>query len=178
MAILSKMADYDIFLALGLALSQFGCLLVLQFLWWRVQPPRRHTLALVLLFVALGIAPLPFGMALVADTKMELGLLAHALALYTALFAAYLITYSAIEVDSPSLLIVQKVADAGPSGLASSELRQELGDETLLIPRVEDLVRDRMLEGSPEQYRLTEKGRGFIQIFVFYRSLIRRSLGG
>ena len=164
--------------ALGLGLLPFATLLVLQFIWWRWQPPRRHTKSLVLLFVAIGLAFTPLAVSFCSDGKLAIGQVAQALFLYAALFAAYLITYSAIEVDSPSLLIVQRVAEAGPQGLATAALRSELDDNELLIPRVEDLIRDKMLETSGDTYQQTEKGKKFIRIFIFYRGLLRRELGG
>lgn len=157
---------------------------LLHVLVWRLHPPRRHTRALLLLFlgtVALTIA----GLALAPRTGLALPCaprgawdLVH-LALYgLALTLGYVITYSAVEADSPSLVLLLGVADAGPAGLSPEALLTLASDEVLVLPRVRDLLRDGHAVQADGRYQLTAKGRRFVGLFVAFRALLGAGKGG
>jgi hypothetical protein len=98
--------------------------------------------------------------------------------LYVSLVLAYLITYSAIEVDSPSLVIILKIAESGDNGIESSALSAWLTDELLVDPRLADLVRDKAARLENGRYHLTPKGMLLAEIMVFYRRLLKAGKGG
>lgn len=102
----------------------------------------------------------------------------HILLLFTSFTLAYIITYSALEVDSPSLLIVKLISESGPGGLEKEVLFTKLSDEILVIPRINDLLRDHMALLKGNQLYLTPKGKWFVRIFIFYRSLLNAKPGG
>ena len=98
--------------------------------------------------------------------------------LHLSVTLAYLFTYSAIEADSPSLVMISKIAEAGPNGLSVSDFWQFMNDDVLIEPRLRDLVLDKMAEFDGGRYRLTTKGRQLALFFAFYRGLIRAGKGG
>jgi len=98
--------------------------------------------------------------------------------LTTSLILSYIITYSAIEADSPSLLIVREVADAGPDGLKEEKLTAELNNDFLIEPRLRDLIVDKMVYVYGDKYRLTSKGFLIAKIFVLSRKLLNAPKGG
>ncbi|MBF0102471.1 MAG: hypothetical protein HQK77_16325 [Desulfobacterales bacterium] len=102
----------------------------------------------------------------------------HILMFVLSLVPAYIITYSALEVDSPTLVIVKKIADAGKHGLTLNELGQLINDDHLIFPRIRDLIRDGYIIDDSQQYWITSKGKHFISIFIFYRSLLNLPAGG
>ena len=149
---------------------------------WRIRLPRRQLRMLAIVFgaaqvlvlAAHAIGPKPWLPMPLADVPE-----AAAYVLFcTAWTLAYMITYTALEVDSPSLVIVDRVAGAGPGGLPAQAMEKLVSDDQLVVPRVRDLVRDGMLMECEGVYRLTPKGRRFIAPFEAYRKLLGRERGG
>lgn len=158
---------------LPLGLFFFAVALLAHAGLWRVRLPRRHTRALALIFLGGFI-----GAEIAAAGRWGLSSQARFTLLYLSLAMAYIITYSAIEADSPSLVIVRAIAGAGEAGLPESVLRDCCTDEILIRPRLDDLVRDGLVTHAAEGYALTLKGRRFISIFLFYRRLLGKPAGG
>lgn len=98
--------------------------------------------------------------------------------LYCSLAAAYIVSYPAIEADSPSLAIVRNVAKAGGSGLDKSELRRAITDEILVVARIEDLLNDGLIRMDSGKYILTSKGRFLAGVFIWFRRLLNAPKGG
>lgn len=146
---------------------------------WRIRLPRYQTKTLLLIFVLTLIAvlasinflnrpplPLPSGLAEYCH-----------ISLFVIIFAlCYIISYSAIEADSPTLVMIRAIA--AKDGLPEEELRKQASDDVLIIPRVMDLVRDGMVVQEENVYRLTSKGKRFISIFIAFRNLLGAGKGG
>ena len=98
--------------------------------------------------------------------------------LYCCLAAAYIVSYPAIEADSPSLVIVRGIAGAGRSGLDKSEIYKAMSDEILVVARIEDLLADDLIRMDSGKYLLTAKGRFLAGIFVRFRRLLNVPKGG
>ncbi len=98
--------------------------------------------------------------------------------LHISVTLAYMITYSAIEADSPSLVMVMAIANAGPDGMDAKEFEATLNDDLLIRPRVTDLITDKMAYREGDRYKLTRKGLLFANIFVHYRRLLKAAKGG
>ncbi len=90
-----------------------------------------------------------------------------------------MVTYSAIEADSPSLIIVMAVASSGKDGLDKKIFEQRMNNEILLLPRVNDLISEKLAYIENDRYKLTSKGLMFARIFHIYRKLLNRpQMGG
>ena len=87
---------------------------------------------------------------------------------------AYITTYSALEVDSPSLVMVMKIAKAGSNGLKKESFEHEMDDGILVVPRIRDLITGGMANLDEGRYRLTPKGVLVSRIFIAYRKLMNR----
>ena len=170
-------------LVLGLGLALFG--FVLHLARWRIARPPSSGRALVVtllsgifgglaLLIALSWAA-PGLAALLPDGPLALG---HALLLALALAAAYVMTYPAIEVESPTLTIIQAIARHGPEGLARDRLFVELNDSVLVAPRIQDLLDENLATREGGRYRLTGKGRTLARIFVTWRTILGAPKGG
>lgn len=157
------------------SLSLLAATLLLHLAWWRVRLPRRQTPALLACFAAVYAAG---GLLLAASGAVGAGGLFQ-IGLFAAAFApAYVITYSAIEADSPSLLMVLEIRRAGKAGLPEGVLFAQLDDAVLIHPRLADLLRDRMAVLEEGRYRLTGKGRWMARLFAAQRRVLGRGLGG
>lgn len=153
---------------------------------WRIKLPKRQTKTLLLImFSVLGAALLlllAYGGELALSCGCAIPVTAgdylHLALLNISLILSYMITYSALEADSPSLVIAMTVAAAGPAGIAESEFNTFVNDDRLVKPRISDLVLDKMAYIDNGRYRLTSKGLLFARLFIFYRALPGRGKGG
>jgi hypothetical protein len=102
----------------------------------------------------------------------------RALLLALALAAAWVMTYPAIEVESPTLVIVAAVAAAGPDGLAEAALRRALGDDALVRPRIRDLLDEGLAEARAGRLRLTARGAALARLFALWRRVLGLGTGG
>lgn len=98
--------------------------------------------------------------------------------LYSTISIAYILSYPAIEVDSPTLIIIRAVFDAGAAGLEKSSLERIANNDLLILPRIRDMVSDRMVYIKDGKYRLMTKGLIMAKIFLAYRSIIKGEKGG
>ena len=87
---------------------------------------------------------------------------------------AYIATYSALEVDSPSLVVVMNIAEAGSGGLERNTLEKKMGDDVLVIPRLGDLVASGMVSLEGQRYKIKPKGAFIARIFMVHRVHMRK----
>lgn len=164
-----------------LIIAAFG----LHFIIWWIRVPRRQNKVLLQCF--LGV--LVVGSLLLYYFSNDIVLLGvnppTRLSAYARLWMyfisftlAYMITYSAVEADSPSLVIILKIAETGPSGLKEESLLGELNDDALIVPRIRDLLRDKMTAQAEGKYRLRPKGVMLSRLFQLYRNLMGAGKGG
>lgn len=164
-------------LGLGIVALAFG----VHVLVWRIRLPRRQTKALLAIFLsalAVGLCLAAFWPPAQALAPDDIWGYAHVALFVVAVMAAYTITYTAVEADSPTLVMVMRIRAAGPGGLDRKAFEALLTDELLVLPRLRDMVRDgtATLEGG--RYRLTAKGWRFARIFGVYRRLLGGEMGG
>ena len=162
-----------------------GLSLIVHFFIWHIHLPRRQAKVILLLF----LGGLCCGSYILWEYHQEISILglhrpgdlAQCLQLwlyYFSLTLAYMITYSAIEADSPSLIIVMRIHEAGKSGLARESLEGAMNDGILIEPRLEDLLLDRMAVLQEGKYRLTKKGILIAWLFTFCRNVMKANKGG
>jgi hypothetical protein len=163
----------------------FVILLAVHLVLWRIYLPRRQVrtvLALLLGGSTMGLwalASWPESWALPGgQPRLTASELSQVGVYLLALTFSYLITYTAIEADSPSLVITSAIASTDAVGLTQNELYRRLDDELLILPRVEDLVRDGWVRCEAGRYRLTGKGLMFARLFGAYRRLLGLGKGG
>ena len=163
-------------IAAGLA---FAMLVGLQVLLWYLCPPRGHYLTLG------GLALLVLSGLSVAFIAVPLGSLldwANAALLYVALALAYMVTYSAMQGDSPTFAILREINHA-PKGCSVEWLRLVFSDDRLIVPRLNDLVVGGLVTRRPRrwvewQYSLTPAGVRLARLYLGYRRLLRLEKGG
>jgi hypothetical protein len=161
-----------------------GSAFVVHLLIWRIRVPVRQTRALLLTFGSvmaltlgsLAAAPQVFPAHIpIPDALADY---VHIALFVTACTAAYVITYSALEADSPTLVMVRAIAAAAPHGLEDEEFRARISDDVLVKPRLADLVRDGMLRLEDGCFWLTGKGRRLVNIFIVFRGILGAGKGG
>jgi hypothetical protein len=156
--------------------------LLIQLIVWKIKVPKRQTKTVLCIFFLVMIS----GLLVIGAIADRLNILAiksfseyfHVSLFFISLTLAYMITYSAIEVDSPSLVMINTIAKAGPEGLDQKLFIQMMNDDLLVKPRITDLLNDKMAYYNGDKYRLTLKGILFARLFVFYRKLLNAPKGG
>jgi hypothetical protein len=152
---------------------------------WRIRLPRRHTRAIAAIFLGVQgavLASLPrlaaafpaLGIPSPVPAATWVSLSGFALSATM----AYAITYTAIEADSPSLVLALAIGRAGAGGLSREEILRDMTDATLVDPRIRDLVRDGLVRIDGDRYRITPKGRCMARLFARHRRLLGLGTGG
>lgn len=157
------------------AITLFVIAFLSHLLIWRFRRPRNPVRVLLLLFNIVILAGAVF---LPRFVYLDLPQILHISVLFYSLFISYLLTYPAIEADSPSLVIVMRIYQAGKSGLSSEELEGAIGDELLVEPRIKDLVDAGLADFDGKIYRINSKGIIFVLPFVLYRDFLVLGKGG
>jgi hypothetical protein len=146
---------------------------------WKIRLPKRQVKTMLLLFFAtllsstliLSNAPASFKFFnLTAPDNIWEYL--HICLFFISLTLAYMITYSALEADSPSLVMVMAINNAEPEGLDKNKFGELMSDETLVMPRIRDVLTDKMAYMDGDRYRLTPKGAFMARMFILWRRLI------
>jgi len=152
----------------------FSVAFILHFIIWKIRVPRRQTNVLLAIFFGVCI----LGIFLFAKSGFFESL--YIFVLFSSLTLAYIITYSAIEVDSPSLSLVMAFDKSQSSGLSRENISKFMTDEKLVICRINDLVRDKLIykDAQTGKFKLTISGKRFVKIFVLYRRLLGAQKGG
>ena len=169
----------------GLALTLFVLAFLVHLLRWRLARPRATARALVATFLgailgglALILAAAWFLPDLAARLPADAFGILEALLLALALAAGYVMTYPAIEVESPTLVMIRAIARRGPAGLDRAELFERLNDEVLVAPRVRDLLGEGLAEERSGRLYLSDGGRRLVNLFVLWRRLLGAREGG
>ncbi len=168
----------------------YGTLLILtafllQIIIWRIHLPKRQTVVLLFIFFTI-IAVGPSILSHFAPGFNILGVgppstfyeFLQTWLFTVAVTLAYMITYSAIEADSPSLIMILMVHNAGVNGLPKDEMEKKLTNDLLILPRLKDLITDNMAVLNQERYVLTPKGIFLANLFNFYRNVLGLGKGG
>lgn len=163
--------------ALGLLAATF----LVHLIWWRIRTPRRQT-ALILLWF---FAALPLGIVVArtvpalqpyAPTDVWAILLVAQFQFGSAL--AYACINSALQHDSPALMVVTYVALSGPAGCTRDDVRTILRDDLLIEPRIREFTVGGLVTLTDGRYRLTPRGLRFLRTMTLIRTLFRLPRGG
>lgn len=168
---------------LGLGIGFFVLAFIAHLAIWRIKTPVKQIKTLLKIFF--GIFFLTLFALNILGIYTEINVLPNSFPeylqlfiLYVSLVLAYLTTYSAMDVDSPSLVIVMSVAGAGDKGLTQNELDEQLTDGKLIVPRVDDLIRDGLAYADKDKYKISKTGATLVKIIIAYRNLINAPKGG
>lgn len=162
----------SVFVAIVLLL---GALFAAHLVWWRVALPRRQRAVLLVLFLGGGIVLAPLvawhvgslGLAPLSWVEwLNVGLAVVAFAL------AYVVTYSALEADSPTLSLVRHIAAAGRGGLAEVELGEFMASRPFVGARLTALVDEGMVYEKEDRILLADHPYALFRMVLFHREKV------
>ena len=141
--------------AFGLLFASFAVHVVL----WRVRVPRSQSSALLLIFL---IVPVTIGAAMWTGARFQMTPAIsgwHWVGIFVFQAGAtlsYLVIYTGIEEESPSLVIIRAL---GRAGCARSELAALVTEERFVQPRLRSLGSGGFVDLADGGRRLTRKGQ-------------------
>lgn len=158
-------------------------LLVIAFvthvIWWRLKVPRRQALTLAKLF--LSVAVCGFAAIYASDLfsgQLPLPRFLLAVLLFGSVALVYLIFFSAMEEDSPSLTLIRLISEAGPRGIHRNDLMRVMERHSYIKVRIDMMVSDGMAVETPSGIRLASHGLLLSWLVLFYRNLLARKFVG
>lgn len=139
---------------MGIFLSGMGLFalaLAAHVILWKVRLPKHHTPALLGIFFLVLLTGFPLAMF----QGLSLLEILHASLLYVSLSLCYVITYSAIEGDSPTLSLMRFVADKPAQGRSLPEIEEFFAERPFIRARISALLHSSLVR--------EENGRYFLQ---------------
>jgi len=164
----------SIFLAVSFLLV---LLWVVHWIWWRIALPRRQRPVLLMIFLFGGILLSPVARLFVQ--QLGFGELTVIQWLNVALVVisvtlAYVVAYSAVEADSPTLSLVRHIAAAGSGGLREEELREFMAKRPFLGARLTALLQEEMIREKGYKITLANHPYVLFRFVVWHRVKVLR----
>jgi hypothetical protein len=129
-------------------LGLFFFSLAIHFIIWKVRLPKAQIKTLLLVFAA-GLILWLIGFA--GRFGSFTGVL-HVALFYGSLSLCYVITYSAIEADSPTLSLIRFLAEAKAAGRSRSEIAQFVALRPFVHARLAALARSGLIRQEGSRY--------------------------
>jgi len=148
--------------SLLLALAWVGHVII-----WRVSLPKHHIRALLVVFAVVFACWL--ALAFVWEVSwLELARIAL---FYAVMALCYIITYSAIEGDSPTLSLIHALAKKGGEGLREAEMDNFVAERPFVTMRLAALVHSGLVRESDGGYVICGKPSLFFRLILGFRKL-------
>ena len=166
---------YLLIYSVALFCISFLCHLII----WRFHIPKSPIVVLLLIFYSILLSGLSFLWYYLPESIFFNNLLftySHIFFFFTALTLSYCFVYLGLIDDSPSLIIIMNIINAGQNGLSKTELGKSINDDNFIKPRLVFLEKEKMVYNLDEKYILAPKGRRLLSIFIFFQKLMRISL--
>lgn len=150
---------------------------VVHLVWWRVWLPKHQLITLLALFgvfflaATLAAVLFPSWLELGADGGWVLLGWAYFGLLYWALAFCYVITYSAMEGDSPTLSLARELALRADGGMSREEIAEFFALRPFIGARIGALVKDGVLVPEEGGYRLAPGNYHFFRLILGYRRI-------
>ena len=157
-------------LTAGTLLAAFLCHLA----WWWVRVPVHQLRVLLVVFGLFFVASSGLVVMRPAWTNSDhvwLVWLYFAVFYWAAAFC-YVITYSAMEGDSPTLSLTRELARRGEQGMTREDLEEFFAARPFIGARIAALVKDGVLVSEEGGYRLAPRSYWFFRLILGYRRLM------
>jgi hypothetical protein len=162
-----------------------GCFLfcfaiLLHLILWKIRLPDKQLISLLKVLCSVFILWLGLSIIFLFDIinlKFTLSFpeMLHMTLLYISLSLSYVVAYSTIEADSPSLRISMILLEKGEKGIDKRELLKALNMDQFFASRVGRLVEDKMIKEIDGGYILDSKGMILMNIVLYYRRILKIS---
>jgi hypothetical protein len=144
---------------------------VIHVFWWHIRMPRSATLALLFLFTTVIALFITFS-SLTTHQLVELMLL------YSSCALVYVILYSAIEQQSPTLAIVEFIHRFGEEGCDESALYQHVCPDEEMTKRLQVMQQSGWVKTHDGHSYLSQKGVYLATLFYYSSAIFGLRSGG
>jgi hypothetical protein len=149
--------------AVGLFLLAFAVHLVS----WRTRLPKHHIKALLLIFAVVSLLWLPVALICAFGFFRIL----HVALFYGSMSLCYVITYSAIEADSPTLSLVRFLAEAKEAGRSLGEVGDFMASRPFVRARLAALVLSGLIREEGGRYAAVGNEPFSFRVILGFRKL-------
>ncbi|MDO9084370.1 MAG: hypothetical protein Q7U56_13925 [Humidesulfovibrio sp.] len=160
---------------LGLGLALLVGMLLVHVLRWKISLPQNQLAALLKLILAVAALWLALNLGL-GLAEVSLGPLPLApvpcvlvLFFYLALSLGYVMLFSTIDADSPSITILLALHAAGEQGVTAEELARRTGMDRFFASRIERMLADRMIAPADGGFVPAPKGLFLLRLVGLWR---------
>lgn len=170
---------FNLMSVLFAAVGLFAGALLIHIVAWRIRVPKQQTGTLIVILLMVGI----LGFSLLFSFGSEGAGLSGArlllgIGVFGGLAAMYLILFSAIEADSPTLTMINLIHARGIRGISEDELRLAMSRYSYVNARIDQLLQDKMVIETAHGLQVQSSGRWLCTFILFYRRLLLRSHAG
>jgi hypothetical protein len=157
----------------------FLLFILVHLIIWRFKVPQNPKNVLLKLFlggyilVSLALICTPESSGITSIFPENLVETVHAGVLYATLALTYIIFYQGLMTNSPSLVLVTKVFETGRKGIAMDQFYQYFSDDTLIKPRLDFMLEQRLAYLDKDTFHLSPSGLFYAKLFISYRNLLK-----
>ena len=159
------------------AFLTFSAAWLAHLMLWRVRLPQAQLKTLLVLFFLTWCGAAGFAWAsdwsylLLGEGSAPIGFLYFSL-LYWSAALCYVITYSAMEGDSPTLRLTRHLHRGGAEGVSHEEIEEFFRQRPFVGARVKALVTDNIFIEESGGYRLASSKYLFFRVILGYRRVV------
>lgn len=153
----------------------FGAL-VIHFAIWRIRVPKRATKTL--LFLAMSGLVIMLGIDWWWLREFDPAKVLYAVVLYGAIAVCYILTYTAIEADSPTLSLIYYIDASGCAGRTLPEIEDFFSNRPFVQSRLAQLVQGGFVVRRGPYVELTTRSGLVVRATEYYRGLMMRTTKG
>lgn len=134
---------------------------------WKVRLPRHQTRALLI------ICAVAFSLWLAVSLERHVTALIvlHVALYYWSISLCYIITYSAIEGDSPTLTLMRFVADSGAQGRTQEDIKRFMDERPFIGARLAALINSDLIREENGRYVITGSESFAFRLILGFRRL-------
>ena len=151
---------------------------------WRVRRPVNTTVTIILVFVV-SVSTVWLALSIFSIFEGLTGFLPQepvdkilSLLLALALAVSYIMTYPALENDSPTLKLVYLIAGKRQTGATEKELFRSFSNQKAVEPSITEMVSEGLVRMEGQSILLTERGHRLATIYRKWRVILGAEMGG
>ena len=151
---------------------------------WRVRRPVNTTVTIILVFVV-SVSTVWLALAIFDISQGLTGFLPQepvdkflSLLLALALSVSYIMTYPALENDSPTLKLVYLIAGKRQTGATEEELSRSFSNKNAVEPSITEMISEGLVRMEGQSILLTERGHRLATIYRKWRVILGAEMGG
>jgi hypothetical protein len=151
---------------------------------WRVRKPVNTTVTIVLVFVGsisfvwLALSSLIIFQELISFLPQEPSGKMLSLLLALALAVSYIMTYPALENDSPTLKLVYLIAQKKRAGETEEELFKSFSNKSTVEHSITEMISEGLVRMEGQSLLLTDRGHRLARIYRKWRAILGAQMGG